>query len=83
MKILKEAGFEQVSFNDFSAHLEYYFQSMVDQINKHHDQMIAEGVQEAYLEKWLDSLTSRVEMQKQHKVFAWGIFAATKPGPVY
>jgi len=83
MKTLKESGFEQVSFMDFSPHLAHYFQSMVDQIEKHRADMMAEGCSEQYLSKWLTSLTSRVEIQKEHKVFAWGIFCARVEGPVF
>ena len=80
---LKEAGYLQPSFLDFSPHLEHYFQSMVDQINNHRDAMLAEGCSEAYLAKWMDSLTSRVDIQKNHNVFAWGIFTCRLDGPVY
>lgn len=81
--LLKETGYLQGSFLDFSPHLEHYFQSMVDQINKHKADMISEGCTEAYLDKWMESLTSRVEIQKNHNVFAWGIFTARLDGPVY
>ena len=56
---------------------------MVDQINNHKDSMMSEGVTEAYLAKWNESLTSRVDIQKNHAVFAWGIFACRKSGPVF
>lgn len=83
IRMLQAAGFENASFNDFSTpHLELYFSSMVDQIHKHYDDMLADGVPAAYLEKWLQSLTSRVDMQKNHHVFAWGIFASRTPGPL-
>lgn len=81
--LLREAGFENASYNDFSAHLELYFQSMVDQIIKHKDDMIKEGVPEGYLAKWMESLTSRVEIQMNHGVFSWGIFGCRTPGPVF
>lgn len=81
--LLKETGFLQGSFLDFSPHLVHYFQSMVDQINTHRDAMMAEGCSEAYLAKWMDSLTSRVETQKNDKIFAWGIFTSRKEGPIY
>ena len=81
---LRTAGFENVSFNDFSyPHLELYFGCMLDQIHKHKEEMMADGVPEAYLDKWIESLTSRVEIQKNHGVFAWGIFTARVEGPVY
>ena len=81
--MLKETGYKQCSSLDFSPHLEYYFQSMVDQINLHRYDMLKEGCSEAYLAKWMESLTSRVDIQKNHKVFAWGIFTARLDGPVY
>lgn len=83
LTLLKEAGFLQPSFLDFSPHLVHYFQSMVDQINKHRDAMMAEGCSEEYLAKWMSSLMSRVETQTEHKVFAWGIFTCRLDGPVY
>ena len=80
---LKDAGFLQASFLDFSPHLVCYFQAMVDQINKHRDAMMSEGCSEEYLAKWMSSLTSRVTIQREHKVFAWGIFTARMDGSVY
>ena len=80
---LKDAGFLQPSFLDFSPHLVCYFQSMVDQINKHRDAMLSEGCSEEYLAKWMASLSSRVAIQTEHKVFAWGIFTARLDGDVY
>jgi len=81
--LLKKSGYLQPSFLDFSPHLVHYFQSMVDQVDKYHDNMIDEGCTEEYLLKWKTSLASRVEIQRQHKVFAWGIFTARLDGPVY
>jgi len=81
--ILKDSGFKQVSFIDFSPHLVHYFQSMVDQINKHSDDMKSEGVSQAYLDKWMESLTSRVDIQREHSVFAWGIFTCRLEGPIF
>jgi len=76
-------GFLQGSFLDYSQHLVYYFQSMIDQIEKHREDMIKEGVTEGYLAKWMESLTSRVDIQKEHSVFAWGIFTCRKEGPIF
>ncbi|KAL3927863.1 MAG: hypothetical protein SGARI_005208 [Bacillariaceae sp.] len=81
--LLTEAGLKEPSFLDFSSHLLHYFQSMVDQIVKHRDAMVQEGCSEGYLDKWMESLTSRVDIQRDHKVFAWGIFTARKDGDVY
>mmetsp|Transcript_19970 Transcript_19970/g.33153 ORF Transcript_19970/g.33153 Transcript_19970/m.33153 type:complete len:302 (-) Transcript_19970:159-1064(-) len=81
--LLKDASFQEISYNDFSPHLVYYFQSMVDQVVKHKQDMMDEGVAEAYLDKWMASLTNRVEMQRDHKVFAWGIFSCRVDGPIF
>lgn len=81
--LLKDASFSEVSYNDFSPHLVYYFQSMIDEIVKHKQDMMDEGVAEAYLDKWMTSLTSRVDMQRDHKVFAWGIFSCRNEGPIF
>lgn len=83
LELLRAGGFKQGSFNDFSCHLEYYFQSMIDQIEKHRASMLSEGVTEAYLKNWMDSLTSRVDIQKNHKVFAWGVFGCRTDGPIF
>lgn len=83
MTMLKTAGFREVSYLDYSPHLAHYFQGMVDQINQHRASMISEGVPDAYLDKWMESLTSRVDIQKEHAVFAWGVFACRIDGPIY
>lgn len=76
-------GFLNGSFIDFSQHLLYSFKSMKSQIEKHSNDMIEEGVAKSYLEKWLESLTSRVKIQEEHEVFAWGIFTCRKTGPIF
>lgn len=83
LALLSEAGLSQGSFLNFSPHLVHYFQSMVDQINKHQSAMLEEGCSEGYLAKWLDSLTNRVSIQRSHKVFAWGIFTVRLEGEVF
>lgn len=81
--LLTEAGLSEPSFLNFSPHLVHYFQSMVDQIVENKAAMLEEGCSEAYLAKWMESLTSRVDIQRDHKVFAWGIFTARLDGDVY
>jgi sarcosine/dimethylglycine N-methyltransferase len=81
--LLNGCGFEQASYVDFSHHLLPYFSNMVDQIIKHRDDMLLQGVPATYLDRWMESLTSRVRIQESHQVFAWGIFTGRKPGPVY
>lgn len=83
LDLLKEKSFIQGSFLDYSQHLLYYFKSMVDQIELNRENMVKEGVTDAYLDKWMSSLTSRVEIQEEHKVFAWGIFACRTDGPIF
>jgi sarcosine/dimethylglycine N-methyltransferase len=83
LTLLKESGYLQGSFLDFSPHLVHYFQSMVDRIVECRENMLAEGCSEEYLAKWMESLTSRVDTQKNHSVFAWGIFIARIDGPVF
>ena len=81
--LLTEAGLSEPSFLNFSPHLVHYFQSMVDQINENKEAMLEEGCSEEYLAKWMDSLTGRVDIQREHKVFAWGIFTSRLEGDVY
>mmetsp|Transcript_11268 Transcript_11268/g.23858 ORF Transcript_11268/g.23858 Transcript_11268/m.23858 type:complete len:307 (-) Transcript_11268:60-980(-) len=81
--LLTEAGLSEPSFLNFSPHLVHYFQSMVDQINENKEAMLEEGCSEKYLAKWMESLTGRVAIQREHKVFAWGIFTSRLEGDVY
>ncbi|KAG8458821.1 hypothetical protein KFE25_005248 [Diacronema lutheri] len=81
--MLAAAGFADVSFVDLSGHLATYFEKMVAQIHAHRADMLGEGVPAEYLDKWLGSLTQRVNVQRAHAVFAWGIFMCRKPGPLY
>lgn len=83
LELLKETNYFQGSFLDFSPHLVHYFQSMVDRVVECRENMLAEGCSAEYLDKWMESLTSRVEIQEKHKVFAWGIFISRLDGPVY
>lgn len=81
--LLKDAGYRDVSFLDMSGHLVHYFDCMVKQINNNKKEMMAEGVPEEYLAKWLDSLTQRVDIQREHEVFAWGVFSCRTDGPIF
>ena len=83
LSLITDAGMTEPSFLNFSPHLVHYFQSMVDQINKHKAAMLEEGCSEEYLAKWMESLTSRVDIQRNHEVFAWGIFTARVKGDIY
>lgn len=83
LTLITDAGLQEPSFLDFSPHLVHYFRSMVDQIEKHKADMLSEGCSEEYLAKWMESLSSRVEIQREHKVFAWGIFCSRLDGDVY
>ena len=80
---LKDAGFVHVSFWDGSYNLEFYFKAMLDVCHKKGDEMINNGVPKPYLQKWIDALTDRVAIESDKHVFAWGIFSARKPGPVF
>lgn len=81
--LMKKSGFKNASFLDFSHHLVYYFTNMRDQVTEHREDMIKEGCLPAYLDNWQKSLSSRVEIQKEHRVFAWGFFSCRKEGPAY
>jgi sarcosine/dimethylglycine N-methyltransferase len=81
--MLKECGYVNGSFMDFSYNLIHYFKSMLEVCTTKKDAMISEGITEAYLAKWVDSLSSRVEIQDRAGVFAWGIFTARKEGPAF
>ena len=80
---LKDAGFCHVGFFDGSGHLLPYFAAMLDVCLKQGDAMCKDGVPRPYLDKWIASLTDRVKIQKDEAVFAWGLFSARKPGPLY
>jgi sarcosine/dimethylglycine N-methyltransferase len=83
LKLLKEQDFLQGSYLDFSPHLIHYFRAMLNKLAEHRHAMVNEGVSPVYLDKWMDSLTSRVQIQDKHNVFAWGIFSSRIKGPVY
>lgn len=83
LTLLRESGFINAGFNDLSAHLRYSFQSLLDQCNNKKSVMMADGVDEAYIDKWMEAVTSRLSVQKTHALFAWGIFSARIEGPVY
>ena len=80
---LKAAGFAHVGFFDGSGHLLPYFEAMLAVCVTDRAAMVADGVPEAYLDKWVASLTDRVKIQRASSVFAWGLFSARKPGPLY
>mmetsp|Transcript_24125 Transcript_24125/g.77819 ORF Transcript_24125/g.77819 Transcript_24125/m.77819 type:complete len:310 (-) Transcript_24125:484-1413(-) len=80
---LKDANFVHVSFWDGSYNLEFYFKAMLDVCLTQGDAMIEDGVPKPYLQKWIDALTDRVKIESEKHVFAWGIFSARKPGPVF
>ena len=80
---LKAAGFCHVGFFDGSGHLLPYFSAMLDVCHKQGAAMVNDGVPQPYLDKWIASLTDRVAIQKDKAVFAWGLFSARAPGPLY
>lgn len=71
---MKEAGLTYVTFWDNSNNMEKYFADMLSQTIKFNDEMVAKGVPQAYLDNWRQSLTDRVAIQKEHGVFAHGVF---------
>lgn len=83
LTLLKETGYINGSFIDFSNHLLLYFKSMLNVCIDKKDEMLTKGITEAYLAKWVESLSSRVEIQERAGVFAWGIFTARIDGPAF
>ena len=79
LKCIKDAGLEYVTWWDGSVHLETYFRDMINQINTHREEMLSKGLSEQYLDNWLSSLTERADTQRDHGVFAWGVFVCRKP----
>mmetsp|Transcript_6571 Transcript_6571/g.19986 ORF Transcript_6571/g.19986 Transcript_6571/m.19986 type:complete len:309 (-) Transcript_6571:633-1559(-) len=80
---LQTAGFVHRGFWDGSCHLEHYFKAMLAVCQTKGDEMVAAGVPRPYLDKWIAALTDRVDIESTKHVFAWGIFSARKPGPVF
>ena len=80
---MKDAGFAHVGFFDGSGHLLPYFAAMLDVCLKQGDDMVKDGVPRPYLDKWIASLTDRVKIQGDEAVFAWGLFSARAPGPLF
>ena len=79
LKCIKDAGLEYVTWWDGSNHLETYFRDMIKQINTHREEMLSKGLTAQYLDNWLESLTERADTQRDHGVFAWGVFVCRKP----
>jgi len=80
---LRAAGFAHVGFFDGSGHLLPYFEAMLAVCKDQGAAMVADGVPEPYLAKWVASLTDRCKIQRDSAVFAWGLFSARNPGPLY
>lgn len=80
---LKDAGYVHIGFWDGSYHLEHYFKAMLNVCLEKTEEMVANGVPRTYLDKWIDALSGRCEVESKEHVFAWGIFSARKPGPVF
>ena len=80
IELIKRVGLSYTSWWDNSIHLERYFRSMLAQMGAHEGEMLSAGLSEAYLANWVKSLTDRAETQREHAVFAWGVFVCRKPG---
>ncbi|KAK3268501.1 hypothetical protein CYMTET_23003 [Cymbomonas tetramitiformis] len=78
LEALRDSGLQYVQWWDGSFHLEKYFSEMVRQIDENRDVMKSKGLDDQYLNNWHQSLSDRVQMQKDYNVFAWGIFVARK-----
>ena len=79
LQCMKDAGLDYVTWWDGSNHLETYFRDMIKQIHTHREEMLSKGLTEKYLDNWLESLTERADTQRDHGVFAWGVFVCRKP----
>lgn len=74
----KDAGLTYVTYWDNSNNMEKYFADMLSQAIKHKEDMMKENVPEQYINNWIQSLTSRVQVQKETGVFAHGVFVLRK-----
>ena len=79
LQCMKDAGLDYVTWWDGSNHLETYFRDMIKQIHTHREEMLSKGLTDKYLDNWLESLTERADTQRDHGVFAWGVFVCRKP----
>jgi len=79
VQLMAQAGLRYTAWWDNSHHLERYFRRMLYQIEAHAGEMAGAGISEAYLANWRSSLTDRADTQRQHGVFAWGVFVCRKP----
>lgn len=82
LQLLKDVGFENVSFWDGSQHLEHYFHAMMRVCITERKAMIEKGVPAGYLDNWERSLSERCKIQREKGVFAWGVMSARKSGEV-
>lgn len=73
------AGLRYVSWWDNSHHLVRQFRTQLQSIDEFEGELKAAGLSDSFLNNWRESLTERVKVQSQHRVFAWGVFVARKP----
>jgi hypothetical protein len=78
LQAIKDAGMQYVTWWDNSNHLEKYFREMLRQISVHREDMKKEGVTDAYLDNWVQSLSERAEVQASKGVFSHGFFVCRK-----
>jgi sarcosine/dimethylglycine N-methyltransferase len=78
LEAIKAGGLDYMMWWDGSHHLEQYFRCMVSLIDNTGDEMRAKGLTDQYLANWHGSLSDRANMQRDHGVFAWGVFLARK-----
>lgn len=75
----KSAGLRYMAWWDNSHHLVRQFRTQLKTIDDYEAQLKEAGLSDAFLNNWRESLTERVKVQSEHRVFAWGVFVARKP----
>ncbi|CAA0112378.1 Sarcosine/dimethylglycine N-methyltransferase [BD1-7 clade bacterium] len=76
--LLQDSGFEWLGFDDHSNDFGLFSQKMADTLTENRTELMAAGMSEAYLERFLHSLLQRRQLAQQ-QVFQWGIFCVRKP----
>ena len=77
IKWISSEGLKNFQYYDFTSHLAFNFQKMIDHIDLFWNEMTEGSVSQEYLDQFRQSLVNRLEAL-QKGAFAWGCFYMTK-----
>ena len=76
-----ENGLCNLHYHDLSHHLPLNFQKMIDQIDRHYQQLVTQGVAAEYADNFRQSLVDRIDAAYEGN-FSWGCFAMNKASTI-